>query len=226
VRTSRPIHPEHVAATLDELAADDAVFTIDTGMCNVWAARLIRGTARRRFVGSFMHGSMANALPQAIGAQIADRGRQVVALCGDGGFAMLMGELLTVLQYDLPLKLVIFDNGSLGMVALEMLVAGYQPYQTALKNPDFAAIARAAGATGIRIEDPGDVRDGLAQALATDGPVVVDVLTDPNALAMPPKVTGAQVRGFALAMTKTVLSGDADGALTMARSNLRNLPRP
>jgi len=226
VRTSRPIHPEHVAATLDELAADDAVFTVDTGMCNVWAARLIHGTGKRRFIGSFMHGSMANALPQAIGAQLADRDRQVIALCGDGGFAMLMGELLTVLQHDLPVKLIIFDNGSLGMIALEMLVAGYPPHQTALKNPDFAAVARAAGMTGIRIEDPGDVRDGLAQALATPGPVLVDVLTDPNALAMPPKVTGAQVRGFALAMTRTVLSGDAEGALTMAKSNLRNLPRP
>ncbi|HEX6025820.1 MAG TPA: thiamine pyrophosphate-dependent enzyme, partial [Solirubrobacter sp.] len=226
VRTSRPIHPEYVAATLDELAADDAVFTVDTGMCNVWAARLIHGTAGRRFLGSYMHGSMANALPQAIGAQIADRNRQVIALCGDGGFAMLMGEMLTVLQHDLPVKIVIFDNGSLGMIALEMLVAGYPPHETALKNPDFAAVARAAGMTGIRIEDPGDVRDGLAEALATPGPVLVDVLTDPNALAMPPKITGAQVRGFALAMTRTVLSGDAEGALTMARSNLRNLPRP
>jgi pyruvate dehydrogenase (quinone) len=226
VRGSRPIHPEHVAATLDELADDDAVFTVDTGMCNVWAARLIHGTARRRILGSFAHGSMANALPQAIGAQLTDGRRQVIAICGDGGFAMLMGDLLTLLQYELPVKVVIFNNGSLGMVALEMLAAGYRPYQTALKNPDFAAIARAAGATGIRIEDPGEVRDGLREALATDGPVVVDALTDPNALAMPPKITGEQVKGFALAMSRAVLSGDASEALNMARSNLRNLPRP
>jgi pyruvate dehydrogenase (quinone) len=226
VRGRRPIHPEHVAATLDELAHDDAVFTVDTGMCTVWAARLIRATARRRILGSFVHGSMANALPQAIGAQLPDRGRQVIAMCGDGGFAMLMGDFLTLLQYDLPVKVVIFDNGSLGMVALEMLVAGYRPYQTALKNPDFAAVARAAGVTGIRIEDPGDVRDGLREALETDGPVLVDVLTDPNALSMPPKITGEQVKGFALAMSRLVLSGDADEVVNMARSNLRNLPRP
>jgi pyruvate dehydrogenase (quinone) len=226
VRGHRPIHPEHVAATLDELAADDAIFTVDTGMPTVWAARLIHATARRRVLGSFVHGSMANALPQAIGAQLPDRGRQVIAMSGDGGFAMLMGDFLTLLQYDLPVKLVIFDNGSLGMVALEMLVAGYPPYQTALKNPDFAAMARAAGVTGIRIEDPGDVRDGLREALAADGPVLVDVLTDPNALSMPPKITGEQVKGFALAMSRLVLSGDADEVVNMARSNLRNLPRP
>jgi pyruvate dehydrogenase (quinone) len=226
VRGRRPIHPEHVTAVLDELAADDAVFTVDTGMCNVWAARLVRATAGRRMLGSFVHGSMANALPQAIGAQLPDRGRQVIAMCGDGGFAMLMGELLTLLQYDLPVKIIVFDNGSLGMVALEMLVAGYPPYQTGLKNPDFAAMARAAGMTGIRIEDPGDVRDGLRQALADDGPALVDVLTDPNALSMPPKITGEQVKGFALAMSRLVLSGDADEVVNMARSNLRNLPRP
>jgi pyruvate dehydrogenase (quinone) len=226
VRGHRPIHPEHVAAALDELAADDAIFTVDTGMPTVWAARFINATARRRILGSFVHGSMANALPQAIGAQLPDRGRQVIAMCGDGGFAMLMGDFLTLLQYDLPVKVVIFDNGSLGMVALEMLVAGYPPYQTALKNPDFAAMARAAGVTGIRIEDPGDVRDGLRQALAADGPVLVDVLTDPNALSMPPKITGEQVKGFALAMSRLVLSGDADEVVNMARSNLRNLPRP
>ncbi|MCW2888370.1 MAG: hypothetical protein QOE54_2717 [Streptosporangiaceae bacterium] len=226
VRGRRPIHPEHVAATLDELATDDAVFTVDTGMCNVWAARLIRGTAHRRILGSFAHGSMANALPQAIGAQLPDRRRQVIAMCGDGGFAMLMGDFLTLTQYDLPVKVVIFNNGSLGLVALEMLVEGYLPYQTDLKNPDFAAIARAAGATGLRIEDPGDVKDGLREALAVDGPVLVDVLTDPNALSMPPKITGEQVKGFALAMTKLVLSGESDELVNMARSNLRNLPRP
>jgi pyruvate dehydrogenase (quinone) len=226
VRGRRPIHPEHVAATLDELATDDAVFTMDTGMCTVWGARLIHATAGRRMLGSFVHGSMANALPQAIGAQLPDRGRQVIAMCGDGGFAMLMGDFLTLLQYDLPVKVVIFDNGSLGMVALEMLVAGYPPYKTDLKNPDFAAVARAAGMTGIRIEDPGDVRDGLREALNADGPAVVDVLTDPNALSMPPKITGEQVKGFALAMSRLVLSGEADEVVNMARSNLRNLPRP
>jgi pyruvate dehydrogenase (quinone) len=215
-----------VAATLDRLAADDAVVTVDTGMCNVWAARLLRATAGRRFLGSYMHGSMANALPQAIGAQVADPDRQVVAMCGDGGFAMLMGDFLTLMQYGLPVKVVIFNNGSLGMVALEMLVAGYRPHQTGLKNPDFAAIARAAGAHGITIEDPDDVESGLREAFAVDGPVLVDALTDPNALSMPPRITGEQVRGFALAMTKLVLAGDAEEVVNMARSNLRNLPRP
>jgi pyruvate dehydrogenase (quinone) len=226
VSDHRPIHPEHVASTLDRFATDDAVFTVDTGMSTVWAARLINATGRRRLLGSFVHGSMANALPQAIGAQIAYPERQVVALCGDGGFAMLMGDFLTLLQYDLPVKVVIFNNGSLGMVALEMLVAGYPPYQTGLKNPDFAAMARAAGVKGIRIEDPAHVRPGLREALDTDGPVLVDVLTDPNALSMPPKIKGEQVRGFALAMTKLVLAGEADEVVNMARSNLRNLPRP
>ncbi|MFC0550224.1 pyruvate dehydrogenase [Planotetraspora thailandica] len=222
----RPIHPEHVAATLDRFAADDAVFTADTGMSTVWAARLISATGRRRLLGSFVHGSMANALPQAIGAQICSPGRQVVAMCGDGGLAMLLGDLLTLAEYDLPVKVVIFNNGSLGMVALEMLVAGYPPYETALKNPDFAALAAAAGIGGLRIEDPGDVREGLRDALQTKGPVVVDVLTDPNALSMPPKIRKEQVKGFALAMTKLVLAGEADEVVNMARSNLRNLPRP
>jgi pyruvate dehydrogenase (quinone) len=196
-------------------------------MCNVWAARFIHATTPgRRFLGSFNHGTMANALPQSIGAQHADRDRQVIAICGDGGFTMLMGEFLTLLQYDLPVKVVIFDNASLAMVELEMLVAGLQPYQTGLKNPDFAAVARAAGATGIRIEDPADVRDGLREALATPGPVLVDAVTDPNALSMPPKVTAEQVKGFGLAFSKIVLSGDFDTALEMARSNIRNVPRP
>jgi pyruvate dehydrogenase (quinone) len=226
MRGRRPIHPEQVAASLDQLAADDAVFTVDTGMCCVWAARMIHATGRRRLLGSFNHGSMANALPQAIGAQLPDRSRQVIAMAGDGGFAMLMGDFLTLLQYDLPVKIVLFDNGSLGMVELEMLVSGLQPYQTRLTNPDFAAMARAAGITGIRIEDPGDVDAGLAEALSLPGPALVDVVTDPNALSMPPKITPGQVKGFALAMSRIVLAGDADAALSMARSNLRNLPRP
>ncbi|GAA1788872.1 pyruvate dehydrogenase [Planosporangium flavigriseum] len=222
----RPIHPEQVASAINEIAADDAVFTVDTGMCNVWAARFIHATGKRRFLGSFNHGTMANALPQSIGAQHVDRNRQVVAICGDGGFTMLMGDFLTLLQYDLPVKVVIFDNSSLAMVELEMLVAGLPPYQTRMKEPDFAAVARAAGATGIRIEDPADVRDGLREAFATPGPVLVDAVTDPNALSMPPKITPEQVKGFGLAFSKIVLSGDFDAAREMARANIRNLPLP
>jgi pyruvate dehydrogenase (quinone) len=225
-RGRRPVRPEFVAATLDDLATNDAIFTVDTGMCNVWAARLVHATAGRRILGSYAHGSMANALPHAIGAQCAEPDRQVIAMCGDGGFSMLMGDFLTLIQRDLPVKLVIFNNGSLGMVALEMMVEGALPHQTALKNPDFAAVARAAGMTGIRIEDPTDVRDGLREALATHGPVLVDALTDPNALSMPPRITSEQTRGFALAATKLVLAGDAEELLNLARSNLRNLPRP
>jgi len=226
VATHTPIHPEYVADQLDDAAADDAVFTVDTGMCNVWAARYLTPNGRRRIIGSFSHGSMANALPQAIGAQLLDRNRQVVALCGDGGFSMLMGDFLTLLQYDLPVKVVLFDNSSLGMVELEMMVSGLPAYGTSYRNPDFASIARAAGATGIRVTDPSQVPDALREALHAPGPALVDVVTDPNALSLPPKITGEQVSGFALSMSRTVLTGGVGKALAMARSNLRNIPRP
>ena len=162
----KPIHPELVAATLDELAAGDAVFTVDTGMCNVWHARYIRATADRRAIARYMHGSMANALPHAIGAQLLYPQRQVIAMAGDGGLAMLMGELLTVVQYKLPLKIVVFNNSALGMVKLEMEAAGIPDWQTDLVNPNFALMAQALGFKGIRIEEPGDVRRGLEEALA------------------------------------------------------------
>ncbi len=159
-----PIHPEYVASVLDDLADDDAVFTVDTGMCNVWAARYISPNGRRRIIGSFSHGSMANALPMAIGAQFTDRHRQVVSMSGDGGFAMLMGDFLTLVQYDLPVKVVLFNNSSLGMVELEMLVAGLPSYGTAMKNPDFAAVARACGAYGARVEKPKELAGALKAA--------------------------------------------------------------
>src|SRR3954451_6580404 len=184
----KPIHPELVAATLNELAAEDAVFTVDTGMCNVWHARYIRATRDRRMVASYMHGSMANALPHAIGAQMLYPNRQVVCMSGDGGFAMLMGDLLTILQYKLPIKIVLFNNSALGMVKLEMEVAGMPDYQTDLVNPNFADVANAMGFKGIRIEDPSDVRSGLQKAFAYRGPALVDVVTDANALSMPPHV--------------------------------------
>ncbi|GAA4215041.1 pyruvate dehydrogenase [Actinocatenispora rupis] len=226
VATHRPIHPEYVADQLDDVAADDAVFTVDTGMCNVWAARYLTPNGKRRIIGSFSHGSMANALPQAIGVQLLDRGRQVVSMSGDGGFAMLMGDFLTLLQYELPVKVVLFDNSSLGMVELEMMVSGLPAHGTANHNPDFAAIARAAGAYGVRVTEPADVRDALREALDTPGPALVDVVTDPNALSLPPKITGEQVSGFALSMSRTVLTGGVGKALKMARSNLRNIPKP
>jgi pyruvate dehydrogenase (quinone) len=226
VEARRPIHPEFVASVLDEEAAGDAVFTVDTGMCNVWAARYLTPNGRRRVIGSFTHGSMANALPQAIGAQLIDRDRQVVTLSGDGGFSMLMGDFLTLVQHDLPVKVVLFDNSSLGMVDLEMMVAGLPPHGTRYPETDFAAIARAAGAHGRRVEDPRDLRDALREAFAHPGPALVDAVTDPNALSIPPKVTGEQLTGFALAASRMVLSGGVGRMISMARSNLRNIPRP
>jgi pyruvate dehydrogenase (quinone) len=221
-----PIHPEYVAAVLDELADDDAVFTVDTGMCNVWAARYLTPNGRRRIIGSFSHGSMANALPQAIGAQFLDRGRQVVSMSGDGGFTMLMGDFLTLVQYDLPVKVVLFNNSALSMVELEMLVAGLPSFGTTNHNPDFAAIARAAGAYGVRVEKPKHLAGALRDAFQHDGPALVDVVTDPNALSIPPRISAEMVTGFALSASKVVLSGGVGRMVQMARSNLRNVPRP
>ncbi|KAA6213225.1 pyruvate dehydrogenase [Streptomyces albofaciens JCM 4342] len=226
VEKHTPIHPEFVASVLDEEAADDAVFTVDTGMCNVWAARYISPNGRRRVIGSFTHGSMANALPQAIGAQFTDRRRQVVSMSGDGGFSMLMGDFLTLVQYDLPVKVALSNNSSLGMVELEMMVAGLPAYGTANHNPDFAAIARAAGAHGVRVEKPKELRGALRDAFRHKGPALVDVVTDPNALSMPPKISRDMVQGFALSAGKIVLEGGVGRMVQMARSNLRNIPRP
>jgi len=219
----RPIRPEYVAATLSELASADAVFTADTGMATVWAARYLKPTKERRLIGSFNHGSMANALPQAIGAQLLYPHRQVIALCGDGGFAMLMGGLLTVLQYDLPLKILIFNNSQLDLVKMEMEVAGYPDYQTDLKNPNFAQVAEAVGFLGIRIEDPAEIRPGLQRMLAHPGPVVVDVITDPNALSLPPHIEFDQAKGYALSMTRLMLSGRADEVVDIIKSNIRDM---
>jgi pyruvate dehydrogenase (quinone) len=225
VEKHTPIHPEYVASVLDEVASDDAVFTVDTGMCNVWAARYISPNGRRRVIGSFSHGSMANALPMAIGAQFTDRGRQVVSMSGDGGFSMLMGDFLTLVQYDLPVKVVLFNNSSLGMVELEMLVAGLPSYGTTNKNPDFAAVARACGAYGVRVEKPKDLAGALKDAFRHQGPALVDVVTDPNALSIPPKIKAEMVTGFALSASKMVLDGGVGRMVQMARSNLRNVPR-
>ena len=219
-----PIHPEYAANILDEVAADDAVFTVDTGMCNVWAARYLTPNGRRRVIGSFLHGSMANGLPHAIGAQLAFPGRQVISMSGDGGLGMLLGELLTVALHRLPVKIITFNNSSLGMVKLEMLVTGIPDFETDHANVNYAAIAEAAGIHSMRIEQPKDVKSGLIEAFNHRGPVLVDLVTDPNALAMPPHVSGEQMRGFALAATKVMLSGGVGRMLEMARSNLRNIP--
>ncbi|MFF0636460.1 pyruvate dehydrogenase [Nocardia sp. NPDC004151] len=221
-----PIHPEYVASLIDEIADSDAVFTVDTGMCNVWAARYLTPNGRRRIIGSWRHGTMANALPHAIGAQSAFPGRQVISLSGDGGLAMLMGELLTVWRHRLPVKIVVFDNSTLGMVKLEMLVDGLPDYGTDQEPVNYADIAAAVGMPAIRVTDPAQVRGALAKAFAEPGPMLVDVVTDPNALSLPPKIDAAQVKGFALAAGKIVLAGGVGRMVEMARSNLRNIPRP
>lgn len=218
-----PIHPEHVADVLDNVAADDAVFTVDTGMNNVWAARYLTPTGRRRVLGSFIHGTMANALPHAIGASLAEPGRQVVSLSGDGGLSMLLGELLTVRALGLPLTIVVFNNSSLGMVDLEMLVEGLPAHGTSIGPVNFARVATEVGLDSIRIEEPDQVRDGLAAALGSPLPTLVDVVTDPHALSLPPQVTAEQIRGFAAAAGKTVLTGGVGKMLNIARSNLRHL---
>ncbi len=223
VSKHRPIHPEHVAAMLDELAGPDAVFTIDTGMCAVWGARYLRAAAGRRFLGSFNHGTMANALPQAIGAQAAYPGWQVISLSGDGGLAMLLGEILTVAQHDLPVKIVVFNYHRLGMVQLEQEAAGLPHYGCELKNPNFAALAEAVGLAGLRVEDPQGVRPALEQALGSSGPVLVDVLTDPNVLSLPPKVTIERAKGFALAMTRMAFTGELDDVTDTVMANWRYL---
>ncbi|MEU1870477.1 pyruvate dehydrogenase [Streptomyces sp. NPDC019793] len=226
VELHTPIHPEYAASVLDELAADDAVFTVDTGMSNVWSARYLTPNGRRRVIGSFLHGTMANALPHAIGAQFAYPGRQVISMSGDGGLGMLMGELLTVKLHDLPVKTIVFNNSSLGMVKLEMLVEGLPEHETDHDPVDYAAIARGIGIEAIRIEHPGEVVEGLKRALAHDGPFLVDLVTDANALSIPPHISAAQVKGFAFAAGRTVLDGGVGKMLDLARANLRNVPRP
>jgi pyruvate dehydrogenase (quinone) len=221
-----PIHPEYAASILDDVAGDDAVFTVDTGMCNVWAARYITPNGRRRVIGSFLHGTMANALPHAIGAQLAYPGRQVISMSGDGGLGMLLGELLTVALHELPVKIVTFNNSTLGMVKLEMLVDGIPDFGTDHAPVDYAAIAQAAGIHARRVEQPADVRSALQEALGHPGPALVDLVTDPNAMSIPPHITGGQARGFAVAASKIVLTGGVGRMLELARSNARNIPRP
>jgi len=220
-----PIHPEFAAVVLDEEASDDAVFTVDTGMCNVWAARYITPNGRRRVIGAFLHGSMANALPHAIGAAKAFPGRQVIAMAGDGGLSMLMGELVTLQHYNLPVKIILFDNATLGMVRLEMMVEGLQSFATDSPAIDYAAVARAVGIHAVRVEQPTDIRGAIQEALAHKGPALVDLVTDPRALSLPPKITRKQVTGFTAAMSKEILGGGMGEVMAMARSNLRNVPR-
>jgi len=216
----KPIHPQYLAKLISDHASDDAVFTFDVGTPTIWAARYLTMNGKRRMIGSLVHGSMANALPQAIGAQAAFPGRQVISLSGDGGFAMLMGDFLTLIQQKLPVKVVIFNNHVLGFVALEMKAAGFLETGTKLDNPDFAAMASAAGVFALRVEDPGDLPDAVQRILAHDGPALLDVVTNTQELSMPPKVDLEQVRGFGLWALRAVMNGRGDELIDLARSNL------
>ncbi|MDE2588493.1 MAG: ubiquinone-dependent pyruvate dehydrogenase, partial [Patescibacteria group bacterium] len=215
-----PIHPQYVARMINELAADDAIFTCDVGTPTVWAARYLYMNGRRRLLGSFSHGSMANALPQAIGAQQVFPDRQVISLSGDGGFSMLMGDLISLKQLNLPIKIVIFNNGALGFVELEMKAAGILPYGTDLVKTDFSRVAEAVGILGLRAEKPEQVRPMLTQALEHDGPSLVDVAVNRQELLMPPSVNLAMMKGFTLYMIKAVLNGRGDEIVDLAKRNL------
>lgn len=217
------IHPEYVMSEIDKLSSDDAVFTVDTGMTCVWGARYLQATGKRHMLGSFNHGSMANALPQAIGAALAYPDRQVVALCGDGGLSMTLGDLETVVQYKLPIKIIVFNNRSLGMVKLEMEVEGLPDWQTNMLNPDFAQVAEAMGMTGFNVSDPEEVLTTLLNAFELDGPVLVNIMTDPNALAMPPKIEFGQMVGFAQSMYKLLINGRSQEVIDTINSNFKHI---
>ena len=216
----RPIHPQYLAEVISRLASDDAIFTADVGTPTVWAARYLKMNGRRRLLGSFSHGSMANAMLQGIGAQAAAPGRQVISLSGDGGFTMMMGDFVSLSQLDLPLKVIVFNNGSLGFVAMEMKAGGFLDTGTDLRNPDFAAMATAMGIKGFRVEDSDPLEDVVAQALAHPGPVLIDVVTAGQELVIPPKIKLEQAKGFSLFMLKAIMNGRGDEVIELARTNL------
>lgn len=221
--TENKIQPEYVANTINRLSAQDAIYTVDTGMCCVWGARFIDGTGQRKMLGSFNHGSMANAMPMAIGAALAHPEKQVIALCGDGGLSMLLGDLATIKQYNLPIKIIVFNNRALGMVKLEMEVDGLPDNETDMINPDFALVAQAMGFKGVTISNPDDVETGIANALVEKGPVLLNIMTNPNALAMPPKIEWEQVKGMTISMTKLMLGGKMGEVFDTIKSNYKHL---
>jgi len=214
------IHPQQIAKAISDHAATDAVFTCDVGLPTVWAARYLAMNGKRRLLGSFWHGSMANAMAQTIGAQLAFPGRQVISLSGDGGFAMLMGDFLSLKQLNLPVKVVVFNNGALGFIELEQKSTGFIATGTELQNPNFAAMAEAVGIRGIRLEDPAGVEAGIAAAFAHDGPVLIDAVVARTELAMPPSVTAEMAKGFTLYMVKAVMSRRIDEIIDLAKTNL------
>jgi pyruvate dehydrogenase (quinone) len=217
---AKPIHPQYVVRVLDELAAEDAIFSCDVGTPTVWAARYLTMNGKRRLLGSFNHGSMANALLQAIGVQVSHPGRQVVSLSGDGGLAMMLGDLLSLRQLRAPVKIIVFRNDSLAFVELEMKAAGIVDFGTDLQNPNFAKLAEAAGLLGLTAEAPAEVRPAIVQALQHDGPALVEVLVSRQELSMPPTITYEQAKGFGLFALKAVLSGHGDEIIDLAKINL------
>lgn len=217
------IQPEFVADTIDRLSNRDAIFTVDTGMCCVWGARFINGTGERKMLGSFNHGSMANAMPMAIGAALAHPDRQVIALCGDGGLSMLLGDLATIKQYNLPIKIIVFNNRALGMVKLEMEVDGLPDSETDMINPDFALVAQAMGFQGVTVTKPEEVENAIANAITFEGPILLNIMTNPNALAMPPKIEWEQVKGMTISMTKLMLGGKMSEVFDTIKSNYKHL---
>lgn len=217
------IHPEYVAHLVNKYADDDAIFTVDTGMSAVWAARYLKAKKNRYLTGSFNHGSMANAMPMAMGAGLASPERQVIAFSGDGGISMLLGDLMTISQYEIPVKIIIFNNRSLGMVKLEMRVEGYVDWQTDMKNPDFVKVAEAMGIQAWEAEESSEVEAVLKEALGHKGPALINIYTDPEALAMPPNVEFDQIKGFANSMGKMMLNGQFAEVIETTKSDLKYL---
>jgi pyruvate dehydrogenase (quinone) len=223
-RDRSPLHPQFVTQAVSEAASDDAIFIPDVGSPIIWSARYLAMNGRRRLIGSFLHGSMANAMPQAIGAQAACPGRQVITLSGDGGIAMLLGDLITLRQHRLPVKIVVFDNSALAFVELEMMSAGIPTFGTDLNNPDFAAVARAIGIHGVRVERPSELGPALQEAFEHDGPALIDVLTVRQELSVPPHVTFSEMKGVSLFAGRTILSGRGDELIELARENVPHRP--
>jgi pyruvate dehydrogenase (quinone) len=220
---ARPIHPQHLSAVLDRLASEDAIFTCDVGTPTVWAARYLTMNGKRRLLGSFNHGSMANALPQAIGAQVAFPGRQVISLSGDGGLAMLMGELLSLRQLKAPVKIIVYQNDALSFVELEMKAVGVISFGTDLVNPDFAKLAEACGIFGRNVEDPGNLEEVLRAALDHPGPALVSVKVARQELSLPPTIDFEQAKGFGIYLVKAMLNGRGSEILDLAKTNLRDI---
>ncbi len=221
--SEKQIHPEYVAYLVDQLADDDAIFTVDTGMSAVWAARYLKAGKNRYLTGSFNHGSMANAMPMAMGAGLSCPDRQVIAFCGDGGISMLLGDLMTISQYQIPVKIIIFNNRTLGMVKLEMRVEGYMDWQTDMVNPDFVKLAESMNIAAWEAKESKDVELALSNGLKHKGPAIINIFTDPNALAMPPSLTFEQMKGFAKSMSKMMLNGKFAEIIDTTKSDLKYL---